>query len=173
MADIKLLVDKVLNWEGNKFLILKNDKGGPTKMGITLATWQAIGYDKDKDGDIDVEDLKLIDKGDYHVVLQKFWNKWKADDIKNQSLAALLVDWVWTSGSWGIVIPQRLLGIKQDGIVGPKTIAALNNQVASTFFQRVKQAREDFFEDICRKKPSQRKWHDGWINRNNSFLYKP
>lgn len=172
MADIKGLVDKVLLWEGEGFQTLKHDKGGPTKMGITLATWQQIGYDKDKDGDIDADDLAMITKGDYHVVLDKFWNRWKANNIKSQSVAELLVDWVWTSGSWGIEIPQRLLGVKADGVVGPATIKALNQQVPSVFFKRLHDARQAFFDGIVQKNPSQRKWIHGWTNRNNSFTFK-
>jgi hypothetical protein len=27
-----------------------------------------------------------------------YWDKWKADQIKSQSVANILVDWVWASG---------------------------------------------------------------------------
>jgi len=36
------------------------DLGGATNKGVTLSTWQKQGYDKNGDGKIDVEDLKLI-----------------------------------------------------------------------------------------------------------------
>jgi lysozyme family protein len=172
MALLKSFVEKILAWEGNGFFVLKNDKGGPTKMGITIGTWQQIGYDKDKDGDIDVDDLKAIDAKDYELVVQKFWDRWKGDQIKNQSIAEILVDWVWTSGSHGIEIPQRLLGVTPDGNVGPKTIAALNAQVPAVIFQRIKEARGAFYDRIVKNNPSQRKWIKGWHNRNNSFKFK-
>ena len=34
--------------------------------------------------------------------------------------ANTLVDWLWCSGAWGIKIPQKILGLKVDGIVGEK-----------------------------------------------------
>lgn len=173
MALIKSFVDKILSWEGDGFFNLKHDKGGATKMGITLKTWQSIGYDKDKDGDIDEEDLKAIDRKDYELVVKKFWDRWLGDQIKNQSIAEILVDWVWTSGSHGIEIPQRLLGIAQDGKVGPKTIAALNAQVPEVIFNRIKEARATFYNGIATKDPTQRKWLRGWNNRNNTFKFRP
>jgi len=35
---------------------------------------------------------------------KNFWDKWKADLIKDQSIANILVDWVWGSGKYGITI---------------------------------------------------------------------
>jgi len=171
MANISTLVPIVLKWEGRQYTNTPGDLGGPTKMGVTLKTWQSIGYDKDKDGDIDVNDLKLIEDKDYETVLRKYWNRWKADDIKNQSIANLLVDWVFNSGSWGITIPQRLLGVKQDGVVGAKTIAALNAQHPKTFFQTLYNARLAFYNNIVKNNPSQRKFLNGWKNRLDDFKY--
>ena len=71
-------------------------------MGVTLNTWKKVGYDKDNDGDIDVKDLKLITKDDVinKVLKPYYWDKWKANEINNQSIANILVDWLWTSGKW-------------------------------------------------------------------------
>ena len=63
MADVNRLAPFILKWEGG-FVDHKNDKGGATNMGVTIATWRQNGYDKDGDGDIDVADLKLLTKQD-------------------------------------------------------------------------------------------------------------
>ena len=50
MADSSKLVPFILSWETDRYTNNKKDKGGPTKYGITLATWRRVGYDKNGDG---------------------------------------------------------------------------------------------------------------------------
>ena len=101
MANINLLASKILKWEGG-FVDDPIDHGGATNMGVTLDTWRKVGYDKDGDGDIDTDDIKLLTRADATVVLKKFyWDRWRGDDILNQAIAEILVDWVWASGKWG------------------------------------------------------------------------
>ena len=92
--------------------------------------------------------------------------------IQNQPLANILVDWVWASGAHGIKIPQRLLGVTVDGIVGPKTIAAVNSRNPRELFDMIKIARFDFIEEICRKRPANNKFKRGWLNRINDFIFE-
>ena len=99
MADSKKLVPFILSWETDKYTNNKKDKGGPTKYGITLATWRRVGYDKNGDGVLNEEDVKLLTKDDFHRVFkQNFWNACKADKIQDQSVANMLVDFAYNSG---------------------------------------------------------------------------
>lgn len=172
MANVINLAPFILKWEGG-FVNDPADLGGATNMGVTIGAWKSCGYDKDGDGDIDVDDLRLLTREDVvnRVLKPHYWDRWKADDIKSQSVANILVDWVWASGAHGIKIPQRLLGVSVDGIVGPKTLAAVNARNPRELFDMIKIARFDFIEDICRKRPANNKFKRGWMNRINDIAY--
>ena len=171
MAKVNLLAPKILKWEGG-YSDDPDDKGGATNMGVTVATWKQVGYDKDGDGHIDGNDIKLLTKEDAILVLKKFyWDRWHGDYINNQSVADILVDWVWCSGKWGIKIPQRLLMIPDDGAVGAQTISTLNAQNQGDFHMKVRNARLAFIDGIVKNDPSQEKFKQGWINRLNDFTF--
>ncbi len=175
MAEIKKFEPFILKWEGGaKYTNKKSDKGGATKYGITIATWRTVGYDKNGDGKIGEKDVKLITEDDFKKVLKRnFWDKWKADQIKNQKVAEILVDWLWNSGKWGIIKPQQLLGVKADGIVGVKTLAAVNNYPNQRkLFESLKNARKAYIDKVIKNDPSQIVNKKGWLNRINSIVYE-
>nr|DAM03133.1 MAG TPA: Lysozyme [Caudoviricetes sp.] len=174
MAKIELLVHKILQWEGG-FANHPNDKGGATNKGVTLSTWKKVGYDKDGDGCIDVSDLKLLTDEDVEKKVLKpfYWDRWKADDINNQSIANLLVDWVWASGVYGIKYPQEVLGVIADGIVGNKTLSAVNDYPnQEELFQKLWDRRKQHFESIVHRDPSQKVFLKGWMNRLNDYKFE-
>lgn len=174
MADVRKLLPFILRWEGG-FVNDPLDKGGATNMGVTLRTWKACGYDKDGDGDIDVDDLKAISREDVlqNVLIPHYWNRWRADEIKSQSLANILVDWVYASGVHGIKWPQRILHVQDDGVVGPKTIAALNaHPDPESLFYQIQASRLAFCDSIVKSNPTQKRFLLGWKNRINAIKWE-
>jgi len=175
MANIQQLVPILFKWEGG-YVNDPADLGGATNKGVTLSTWKQQGYDKNGDGVIDVEDLKLISNDDVveRILRPHYWNRWQADRIRSQALANILVDWVWGSGRWGIVIPQRILKVKQDGFVGEETLSALNRHPdPKALFEEIKQERKAFLERISVSRPANWRFLKGWLNRLNDFRWIP
>lgn len=166
MANVKVLLPYILKWEGG-FVNDPDDRGGATNKGVTIATWKRVGYDKDGDRDIDVQDLKLLSVDDVcnRVLKPHYWDRWQADKIKSQKIANILVDWVWGSGKYGITIPQRLLGVSQDGVVGEKTLKAINDADPDKLFDMIFEARKKYLHDIVNSRPANKKFLRGWLNR--------
>jgi lysozyme family protein len=165
MANIDLLVPKILHWEGG-FVNNPFDKGGATNMGVTLAAWQHLGHPTATE-----EDIKNLTQDDFKIVLRQYWNQWQSDRINNQSIAEILVDWVWGSGIWGIKIPQQILGVVADGQVGNKTIDALNLANQSDFYNKIVEARKSFLNQIVEHNPTQKIFLQGWMNRLNDYQF--
>lgn len=171
MANSSKLVPFILQWEGG-FVNDPDDLGGATNKGITIGAFTEYKKRKGQKAPT-VTDLKNISGAEWHDVFKSlYWDRWKADEIKNQSVANILVDWVWASGSHGIKRPQRLLGVKADGIVGKQTIAAVNAMDAATLFKMIKDDRAKFIDEICKARPKNEKYRKGWMNRINAIRYE-
>lgn len=171
MADSKKLVPFILSWETDRYTNNKKDKGGPTKYGITLATWRRVGYDKNGDGVLNEEDIKLLTEDDFHRVFkQNYWNACKADKIQDQSVANMLVDFAYNSGvKRAATYLQLTLGITADGIIGNKTLFAINKSNGKRLFERLKKTREDYLKSIA--KGTQKDFLNGWLRRVSYITY--
>lgn len=167
MAKAELLKPFILHWEGG-FVDDPLDRGGATNKGITIGTFRNF-YGKDAT----VEQLKNItDEQWLHIFKSGYWDKWKADDIENQSIADIVVDWAWASGTaTSIKQVQKILGVAVDGIVGNDTLTAINTADQSSLFVKIHSRRIEFVENIVKRDPSQTRFLKGWKNRINSLTF--
>lgn len=171
MADVNKLAPIILKWEGG-FVNDPDDLGGATNKGVTIATYTQ--YRKNNGLPLPtVDELKSMRHHEWVTILKTmYWNRWKADSIVNQSVANILVDWVWASGVHGIKRPQRMLGVKDDGAVGTITLGALNSYPnQQLLFDRIKADRVTYINEICLKRPANNKFKKGWLNRLNDFKF--
>lgn len=162
--DYKHMIPTVLLFEGG---YAGNIDGKICTMkGVTLDTYRKY-FGRQKT----CKELRGITNAEWEYIFKNgFWDRWKADEINNQSIAELLVDWCWASGVLGIKLPQRVLGVKDDGIVGAKTLAAINNYPnQKELFQKLWNRRKKHFEDIA--KGNKAKFLKGWLRRLSAFKY--
>lgn len=171
MANPNKLIPFILSWEGG-FVNDPDDLGGATNKGITIGAFRTY---RQKNGlsRPSVEDLRNISDLEWSDVFKTmYWDRWKADQINSQSVANILVDWVWASGKYGIEIPQKVLDVAVDGIVGPKTIKAVNSWDPKELFDTIKTERLAFIERIVKSRPANAKFRQGWINRINALKFE-
>ncbi len=191
MANIEKLIPHILLWENSISMkegetlkqtferarkkgvhIVKGDLGGPTLVGVTLATFQDWRRRQGKPTPTQADLAKLNFEEWIAILKYIFWDPCKADDIHNQSIANMLVDWRWVNGTQAIRDAQFILGLVTDGIVGPKTLGALNATPAASVFSRLKTARENAYRKIVNNRPTQQRFLNGWINRTNDIKYE-
>lgn len=149
------------------------DAGGWTNSGITLNTF--IEYSNIKGLPVPtINDLKILTYTEWlDIVNTLYWQKWCGDSINNQSIANFVVDFYFNSGIYGIKIPQKILGLVEDGIVGAKTIAALNSANQQQLHDQLRMQRTLFVNNIAVINPAEEKFEAGWHNRINSFTFQP
>lgn len=171
MAKSIKLIPFILQWEGG-FVNDPADLGGATNKGVTIGTFKEHRKRKGLPAPT-VDDLKNISESEWHEIFKSlYWDRWKADYILNQSVANILVDWVWASGVRGIKRPQRILGVAVDGLVGPTTLSYLNAADPKRLFDAIKADRIKFIDEICKARPKNEKYRKGWLNRINAITYE-
>ena len=164
MADHKILAPFIRYYEGG-FVNDKDDPGGATNKGVTLATFRQV-FGKKKT----VADLRNITDDQWNTIFKKYyWDKCKADLIKDQSVANMLVDFAWHSGVGNAsTFIQRIVGATADGIIGNATIAAINkysNQ--QSLFSQLKLQRKNFLKGL----KTWWKYGNGWTRRVDAIGY--
>lgn len=168
MADINKIIDHVFVLEGG-WVDHPSDSAGCTQMGITRASLSSY-----RGKTVTCSDVRNVSKAEATNIYKKnYWDKIKGDDINSQNVANLLFDFAVNSGvNKASKSIQELVGVSQDGIIGSKTIEAINKQDAEELFNRLKQYRRSYYDAIVRNNPSQKAFIRGWTNRLNSFKFE-
>jgi lysozyme family protein len=174
-GDFELSFVHTIKVEGATFTVSKHDKGGPTKYGIILATYKFwcqndmfLRCDKDKNGKITKNDLRLTTLSDVKPIYKKyFWDSVKADSIKNQAIAELFYDFVVNSGcgrkNSNIKAMQKIVGVVADGKIGRITLKAINEYPPEKLYKKIYKHRVNYYYSIAIG--SQKYNLNGWLNR--------
>lgn len=156
------------SWEGG-WSNHPNDKGGATMKGVTYKVFCSFRKSRGLK-EPTLLDLKNISDKEWNAVLRwHTWDRIKCDDYRSEWVAFLLADCVWMSGVGYIKRVQRMCGLKDDGVVGPKTLAKLNGLDQQALFNTLWQQRKNFLQGIANGKNSV--FLAGWLRRLNSVRY--
>lgn len=158
---IKEIIDEILIAEGGpKLTNDPADAGGRTQWGIS----ERSNPQAWTDGHVTEAEARAIYERKY-VQAPGF------DKIKDSKLQAQLVDFGVTSGpAIAVQKLQEILRVKVDGILGPKTLAAIEVEDPRYLSNKLAASRIQMIGRIVQKNPSQIKWLNGWINRAISFI---
>lgn len=181
------LLDELDEIEGG-FVDHPNDRGGPTKHGISLRYARTIGdrdgdgqleFDFDGDGDVDREDIRIMPlSAAEEVFMEDFYRKPKINRLP-EPIVRIMFDMAVNHGpSIAVKILQRVINaagfgpIAVDGIIGPVTIMKAeiaHREMGPFLVNALVDERKNFYRRIVENDPSQSAFIKGWLRRAELF----
>lgn len=172
------VIADIIRREGPEFTDDPDDKGGPTRWGITGETLcedrrDTGGYVPQTDEEIREAVRALTEEEAREIYQRRYIEKPRFGDIKDRELRALVVDTGVLHGRhraarW----LQGVVGVETDGWVGDITLGAVNGRHWRPIYKKLLARRYQGFSDYVQSVPSQLKWLEGWVNRANEFLLR-
>lgn len=162
----------VLKHEGG-FVDHPHDKGGATNKGITQSVydiWRA-GHGLQARSVKEIEDIEVS-----AIYLDRYWLVGKCNQMPPP------LDYVHFDGcvnhgpKQAAKFLQRALGVEDDGLIGPKTLAAVRQDDAAGRIEDICSSivdqREDFYGKLTTRDPRQKSFIRGWLARLNDIRSK-
>lgn len=179
MAHFAPAIDILLKHEGG-YVDNPADPGGATNFGVSLRFLQNVGDldgdgylfgDFDRDGDVDANDIKQMDmESAADIYLTQWWERYKYYQIRSQAIATRVFSLAVHSGpKRGHLILQQAINhhgmVKVDGMLGPKTFAAVNDLPESWLITELRHETAAFYRSLIEKNGVLMRFRNGWLNR--------
>jgi len=161
MADFLLAIEKILKAEGG-YVDDPDDYGGETNFGISKRSYPEL-------------DIKVLTREEAIAIYKRdYWDKLRLDEANNQDIAEELFDTAvnqgWSAAADYLQEAINLLSyrpsIVQDGIVGPKTLSAVNNCPYPGALLKILNGLQFVkYYEIVKKDTRQLKFFRNWLTR--------
>ncbi|WP_296763688.1 holin-associated N-acetylmuramidase [Sediminimonas sp.] len=175
---------EIVSREGG-FVNDPDDPGGATNYGVTIHTMRRLGLDLDRDGDVDVADVRALTRQQAVDIFIKHYFEAPRINLLPEPLQATVFDMQVNAGGNAVRILQRLLAefdepVTVDGALGPNTAAAVARAFEKAGDRLVDAygiARRNYYLRLADRRPASRKYartrvggKGGWIRRAESFI---
>lgn len=164
-------LERVLEHEGY-YSNDSRDRGGETYRGISRrwfpkwVGWEIVDAYPNK------HDLRYNDELEREVAnfyYAYFWIRVKAHEIEDDFVAGMIFNFSVNMGKKPIAKKiQRVLCVTPDGIIGPKTLSALNSINRDVFVYHFLLEIVEFYVQLGKEQPH---YLRGWLNRAMSIYY--
>lgn len=179
MANINEAFNKVLNLEFSSpadALHYNSTEKGYTFMGIYEVAfpnwegWRLVKQELNKAPMAKASSVLYYNQALQNLVLKfykmNFWDKMRLDEVQSQKIAEELFVFAVNAGIPSAVrAAQKVINILADGILGSKTIAALNQADSKMFDVEYDKAEIAHYELLAQKNPTFNIYLKGWRNR--------
>ena len=146
----------LLKHEGG-FVNLPSDPGGMTNLGVTQRVWEEwVGHPVDEK-----EMRSLTPEKVAPMYKQKYWDKIRGDDLPSGVDMAVFDCCVNSGPGRAAKLLQKVLGLTEDGAIGPNTLAKAISIDSSKLIADYNAARLAFLQSL----PTWATFGKGWGNR--------
>jgi lysozyme family protein len=156
----QICLDRVLRHEGG----VSNDpldRGGFTNLGVTQRVWEEFVGHPVSEADMRALTPEKVGK----LYKQKYWNAAYCE-VLPKGLDYVVFDFAVNAGTGrSVKTLQQAIGVLADGVIGPRTMAAINGANPKELIAKFSDARADFYQGIVARKPDQARFIRGWLNR--------
>jgi lysozyme family protein len=184
MQTVEQIAEAIIRREGG-FVNDTDDPGGATNFGVTVHTMRRLGLDLDADGDVDISDVRLLDRDRAReIFLKNYFYGPKLDQLP-RPLQPSIFDMYVNAGAQAVKLLQNLfidmgLVVAVDGKLGPQTVKAARNAMLMAPEHLVDAygiARRNYYYRLADRRPASRKYarttkgnKGGWIKRAEEFI---
>jgi len=184
MLTIREIAQEIVAREGG-FVNDPDDPGGATNFGVTIHTMRRLGLDLDRDGDVDVIDVRRLSREQaVDIFIEHYFRGPRVDSLP-EVVQATVFDMYVNAGTNAVRILQRLLrdmgfDVTVDGVIGPQTARAAKtaaHRSPERFVDAYGIARRSYYLRLADHRPASRKYartraggKGGWIKRAEEFI---
>ncbi|KGM86743.1 Putative secretion activating protein [Roseovarius mucosus DSM 17069] len=184
MQTVRAIAEEIVAREGG-FVNDPADPGGATNFGVTIHTMRSLGLDLDRDGDVDVADVRLMTRARaVDIFIEHYFVRPRIAELP-EALQASVFDMQVNAGSNAVKILQRLvteMGFPAtvDGVIGPATLSAVraaHDAAPAHIADAYAIARRNYYFRLADARPASRKFarsraggKGGWIRRAEEFM---
>ena len=184
MKTIREIAEEIVAREGG-FVNDPDDPGGATNFGVTIHTMRWLGLDLDRDGDVDVADVRVLSRAQaVDIFIEHYFTRPRIG-LLPKPVQASVFDMYVNAGGNAVKILQRLLrdmgfDVVADGVIGQQTAKAAHEaarQGPKHFADAYGIARRNYYFRLADRRPASRKFartraggKGGWIRRAEEFI---
>ncbi|MYC71043.1 MAG: hypothetical protein F4X17_10090 [Gemmatimonadetes bacterium] len=166
--------ERTMRLEGGYLLHeVEGDAGGLTYAGIAKNRWPdlALWDDRDRLTQEPDEDIVAYVQAFYR---ENFWDAMRLDEIEHSEPAFVIYDFGVNAGTKNAIRAAQRACMEDprehDGLVGPKTIEAVNAADPVWFVGQFSVLRCAYYGELVLKRPVNVKFLRGWLNRVETCL---
>ncbi|EKN3738809.1 MULTISPECIES: glycoside hydrolase family 108 protein [Yersinia] len=145
-------IDYMLAAEGG-YVNDPTDKGGETKYGISKRSYPTLNI------------ATLTPEQATEIYFRDYWLKVRCDQLPAGISLAMFDGVVQHGYKTAIQQLQRALRVVDDGVIGAKTLAAVEAVMPRLLFARLMNQRSQTYTRIIANSPVQIRFMNGWFNR--------